>query len=122
MFSSRSGDITADPAQPSVASEGRVVVHSGPIRDERWIQELFVAHSRQVLAFALRRLTREDAEELVGEVFTIAWRRRTEIPSDVNELAWLYGVARHRVSAVNTAASSGAGKSPSESPGTALSR
>ena len=56
--------------------------------------ELFEAHQRRVLAFALRRVdTEADAEDVAAETFTIAWRKLDRIPRDA-ELPWLLAVAR----------------------------
>ncbi|MFL4908832.1 RNA polymerase sigma factor [Streptomyces sp. MMS24-I2-30] len=61
--------------------------------------EIFAAAYREhywaVTRYVARRLSdRADAvEEVVAEVFTVAWRRRAELPSV--PLPWLYGVARN---------------------------
>jgi RNA polymerase sigma factor (sigma-70 family) len=56
---------------------------------------LYAEHSRQVMAYALRRARREDAAEVVAETFLVAWRKAAEIPAKGDEvLLWLYGVAR----------------------------
>lgn len=61
-------------------------------RDEGWLTQLFGAHSRAVLAYARRRLDSvEDAEDVVVEVFAIAWRRRDVVPEQA--LPWLYATA-----------------------------
>jgi RNA polymerase sigma-70 factor (ECF subfamily) len=64
----------------------------GPIR--RWAQHRGIAGA--------------DADDLVAEVFTIAWRRFDDIPADA-AIPWLYGVAKnvarnHRRSARRRAA------------------
>jgi RNA polymerase sigma factor (sigma-70 family) len=56
------------------------------------IEQLYVRHASAVTAYALRRTDRATAEEAVGEVFLIAWRRRDVVGDD--ELAWLLGTAR----------------------------
>ena len=66
-------------------------------REESWLRQLLSDHYRHVLAYTRRRLPVDDADEVTADVFTVAWRRRDEIPDDVPELAWLYGVARNRV-------------------------
>lgn len=48
-----------------------------------------------LLAFARRRCTPADADDLVAEVLTVAWRRLDDVPHDA-ELPWLFGVA-HRL-------------------------
>lgn len=61
--------------------------------------EIFAAAYREhywaVTRYVARRLAgRTDAvEEVVAEVFTVAWRRRAELPPA--PLPWLYGVARN---------------------------
>jgi RNA polymerase sigma factor (sigma-70 family) len=46
----------------------------------------------RVLAYALRRTSREEAEEVVAETFIVAWRRLDEVPDD--PIPWLLAVAR----------------------------
>ena len=43
-----------------------------------------------------RGITGADADDVVAEVFTIAWRRFDDIPADA-PVPWLYGVARNVV-------------------------
>lgn len=56
------------------------------------VEDLFRAHAGAVLTFARRRVPPADAEDVVAEVFLVAWRRREEVPADA--LPWLFGVAR----------------------------
>ena len=47
-----------------------------------------------IVAYAWRRApTPIDADDVVAEVFTVAWRRLDEVPLE-RPLPWLYGVAR----------------------------
>ncbi len=61
--------------------------------------EIFAAadreHSWAVSRYVARRLDGRagEVEEVVAEVFTVAWRRRADLPS--SPLPWLYGVARN---------------------------
>jgi RNA polymerase sigma-70 factor (ECF subfamily) len=52
-------------------------------------------HYSAVSRYVARRLDgrSSDVEEVVAEVFTVAWRRRSDLPP--SPLPWLYGVARH---------------------------
>ncbi|MFE2443803.1 RNA polymerase sigma factor [Stenotrophomonas sp. NPDC087984] len=52
-------------------------------------------HYWAVSRFVARRLDGQawEVEEVVAEVFSVAWRRRVELPG--SPLPWLYGVARH---------------------------
>jgi RNA polymerase sigma-70 factor, ECF subfamily len=55
-------------------------------------EQLYQQHAGGVLAYARRRTTQETADDVVAEVFLIAWRRIDEVP--VEPLPWLLGVAR----------------------------
>ena len=59
-------------------------------------RELFDGCFAPVTAYVRRRVGSQDAEDVVAEVFTVAWRRLEDIPPGV-ELPWLYGVARRTV-------------------------
>lgn len=64
---------------------------SGP-HDHRWLTDLFGQHSGAVLAYARRRVaSAEDAEDVLVEVFSTAWRRRDVVPDEA--LPWLYATA-----------------------------
>lgn len=66
----------------------------GSCRDERWFEDVFRRHHAAVRAYVVRRRPTE-ADDVMAEVFTIAWRKRDEIPEHV--LPWLYGVASREV-------------------------
>jgi RNA polymerase sigma factor (sigma-70 family) len=66
-----------------------------PDRREQRFQELYRSHYRAVLAYAVNRLgPGDDAEEVVADVFTTAWRRLPVIPPPPSDRLWLYGTAR----------------------------
>ena len=64
--------------------------------------ETFAAAYREhywaVSRYVARRLDgrTSEVEEVVAEVFTVAWRRRSDLPA--SPLPWLYGVARNCLS------------------------
>ncbi len=65
--------------------------------EDVWLTDLFAQHSHEVLAYARRRLdSADDADDVVVEVFTTAWRRRESVPPEA--LPWLYATARNVVS------------------------
>ncbi len=68
--------------------------HQSP-RGRPWFEEMYETYRAQLRAFAVRRVGPDAAEDVVAEVFTIAWRRRAEVPNP--ELPWLYQVARNEV-------------------------
>lgn len=61
-------------------------------RDARFLR-VCEAHTAAVLAYALRRTSREDAADVVAETFLVAWRRLDEV-DEHSALPWLYAVAR----------------------------
>ena len=63
-------------------------------REERF-RRLFDACYAPLHAFARRRAAVPDADDVVAEVLTVAWRRLDDIP-DGAALPWLYGVA-HKI-------------------------
>jgi RNA polymerase sigma-70 factor, ECF subfamily len=66
------------------------------VADDDAFAALFEAHVDALLAYARRRTSQlSDAEDVVAETFTVAWRRRDAIPAqDGHDRAWLYGIAR----------------------------
>lgn len=61
-------------------------------RDAAWFEAMYSRCAPQILAFARRRLVDgQDCEDVAVEVFTIAWRRRDDLPAE--ELPWLYATA-----------------------------
>ncbi|MFC6510875.1 sigma-70 family RNA polymerase sigma factor [Promicromonospora citrea] len=79
----RSAPLSAD-AHPRTAPE------PGPLTPAD-TEELFAAHARGVYRYARARLPAAEAEDVVAEVFAIAWRKG-ELPDSPR--AWLLGVAR----------------------------
>jgi len=58
----------------------------------RRLEELFRAHAAAVHAYARRRTDPASADDAVGEVFGIAWRRIGDVPEPA--LPWLLACAR----------------------------
>lgn len=91
-------EAAAPGAQPTGVPAAATGTRGAP-PDEQWLSELFGRHSGAVHAYARRRLdTVEDAEDVVVEVFTTAWRRRTDVPAEA--LPWLYATAAHVIAHV----------------------
>jgi RNA polymerase sigma-70 factor, ECF subfamily len=59
-------------------------------------QALYAEHHARVYAYAVSRVGRQLADEVVSEVFLVAWRRLADVP--VPALPWLLTVARNTAS------------------------
>lgn len=60
--------------------------------------ELFTRSFDDVWRFVRRRVeSGADADDAAGEVFAVAWRRRSELPPTGEQRLWLFGVARNVV-------------------------
>ena len=68
---------------------------SPPREREQRFRELYDAVYVDLLRFAGRRVHPTHAEDVVGEVMLVAWRRLDDVPADLSAArAWLFGVAR----------------------------
>jgi RNA polymerase sigma-70 factor, ECF subfamily len=52
----------------------------------RQLEDLFTAHARAVRAYAVRRVPAGEIDDVVSDVFVVAWRRLDEVPADA--LPW----------------------------------
>src|SRR5215472_2226148 len=59
-------------------------------------QALYAEHHARVYAYAVSRVGRQLADEVVSEVFLVAWRRLADVPAPA--LPWLLTVARSTAS------------------------
>lgn len=58
-------------------------------------ETIYDATYAAVLRFAQRRVHASHAEDVVADVFVVAWRRIEDLPVEADEArAWLFGVAR----------------------------
>lgn len=64
-------------------------------RDELWFAALYRGRHGDVLGYARRRVPAHEADDVVAEVFTTAWRRRHEV-DDIGRV-WLLAAAHHHV-------------------------
>jgi len=55
---------------------------------------LYDACYHRILGYAQRRISRDDAVDIVAETFAIAWRRLDDVPQGERALYWLYATAR----------------------------
>lgn len=66
------------------------------VRSERELEALYERFAADVYAYALRRVSRSLADDVVSDVFLVAWRRIGAVPEA--PLPWLLGVARNVIS------------------------
>lgn len=65
-----------------------------PREREQRFREIYDAVYVDLLRFARRRVHPTHAEDVVGEVMLVAWRRLDDVPADLSAArAWLFGVA-----------------------------
>lgn len=67
------------------------------IHDDRFI-DLYKDQFLGIKNYCRRRLDPTDVDDAVSEIFTVAWRRRENMPDGNEARLWLYGVARNVVS------------------------
>jgi len=60
--------------------------------DRARFEAIFREHYGAVVRYAVRRVGRDAADEVVSETFLVAWRRLGDVPD--NALPWLFGIAR----------------------------
>jgi RNA polymerase sigma-70 factor, ECF subfamily len=79
-------------SRPRPCKESGPAGHLQSVGARQHFEALYVAHAGAVRGYAMRRTTPAQADDVVAEVFLIAWRRLDEIPSDAR--VWLLGAAR----------------------------
>lgn len=65
--------------------------------DEAKFRRAFDAYFAAVNRYCLRRIPANDVNDVVAEVFAVAWRKVERMPDGELTLPWLYGVARNEV-------------------------
>ena len=65
--------------------------------DEAKFRQAFDTHFAALIRYCLRRLPARDVNDVVAEVFVVAWRKVREMPDGDYTLPWLYGVARNEI-------------------------
>jgi RNA polymerase sigma factor (sigma-70 family) len=65
------------------------------IRSRDDFSELYRTHYDDLLRFVRRRAPAATVDDIVGETFLAAWRRRQDLPENVRP--WLFGTARHAI-------------------------
>jgi RNA polymerase sigma-70 factor (ECF subfamily) len=79
-----------------LARAERQVISDSGVRERRF-EALYTAHYHAVAGYVLRRVAAHEADDVIAQVFTVAWRRFDHVPSPPGDLLWLFGVARNGV-------------------------
>ena len=61
-------------------------------------EAFFADHRDAVAGYLRRRVGEDDSDDLMAQVFTVAWRRFDAVPPPPEDRLWLFGVARRVVS------------------------
>lgn len=61
-------------------------------------RRVFDAHFAAMNRYCLRRVAVDDVNDVVAEVFAVAWRKVDKMPEGTDTLPWLYRVAHHEIS------------------------
>lgn len=78
--------------------EDDVGVMAASLRDPERFEVIFDRHARAIGRYLARRLGQQAADDLVGETFLAAFRRRGSFDATRGDvLPWLYGIATHVV-------------------------
>lgn len=69
----------------------------GPGGWERRFEAFYTAHYQAIAGYVRRRVAPHEADDVIAQVFTVAWRRFGEVPAPPGDRPWLFGVARNSV-------------------------
>jgi RNA polymerase sigma-70 factor (ECF subfamily) len=64
---------------------------------ERRFEALYDAHYQAIAGYVLRRVAAHEADDVIAQVFTVAWRRFDQVPAPPGDRLWLFGVARNSI-------------------------
>jgi RNA polymerase sigma-70 factor (ECF subfamily) len=67
-----------------------------PSGGEALFEDLYRSTAKDLLVYLTRRASdREEATDILAEVYVVAWRRLKEVPTGGEARLWLFGVARN---------------------------
>lgn len=78
------------------ARTGENVIRDNQAR-KRGFEALYTAHYQAIAGYVLRRVPAHEADDVIAQVFAVAWRRIDEVPAPPADRPWLFGVARNSV-------------------------
>src|SRR5215469_5267737 len=57
-------------------------------------ENLYTARYQEIAGYVQRRVAQHDADDVIAQVFAVAWRRLDQVPAQPGDRLWLFGVAR----------------------------
>jgi len=78
------------------ARAGNPVTGDGGVRAQRF-EALYTAHYHLIAGYVLRRVAAHEADDVIAQIFMVAWRRFDHVPAPPDDRPWLFGVARNSV-------------------------
>jgi len=64
---------------------------------ERAFEALYTAHYQAIAGYVHRRVATHEADDVIAQIFVVAWRRFDQVPAPPGDRLWLFGVARNSV-------------------------
>lgn len=58
---------------------------------------LYTAHYQEIAGYVRRRVVDREADDVIAQVFAVAWRRIDRVPPPPADRLWLFGVARNTI-------------------------
>jgi RNA polymerase sigma-70 factor (ECF subfamily) len=65
---------------------------------------MYLTHRHAIWSYVVRRTDRDNVDDAVAEVFTVAWRKISRTPDVDEQLPWLYGISKNVVRNTNRSA------------------
>ncbi|MFI0453478.1 RNA polymerase sigma factor [Actinomadura sp. 6N118] len=85
-----------DPREAGALDDAGLIRRS--LTEPEWFSGLFDRHGRRIYDYAARRLGADAAEDIVGETFFVAFRRRAAYNlAEPLARPWLYGIATNLI-------------------------
>jgi RNA polymerase sigma-70 factor, ECF subfamily len=66
-----------------------------PARAPERFEALYTGTYQEISGYVRRRVPSDAADDVVAQVFTVAWRRFEQVPAPPQDRLWLFGVARN---------------------------
>jgi len=72
-----------------------------PQPNDAQFEYMYATHRDAIWSYVVRRVVRDDVDDAVAEVFTVAWKKMSQCPDANTQLPWLYGIGKNVVGNTN---------------------